>query len=516
MSKFAQSGQPTNVKSPIKTTDKRVSTHEGALGYERDEQSELFLLAVSNMVGEPTFYESGKARDSRFVQLIHNVTKSNPEWVRRFVPYLRDTMQMRSASLVVAAEYVAAHGERGRNVVDAALQRADEPAEMLAYWNQEHGRSLPAAVKRGVADAVLRLYNEKAVIKYDGGNRNWRMGDVIELVHPRPKAAWQNKLFKYLLDNRHHNDAIPTREDLPILTDYRLWEADPKLPLPTGVTWERLSATRTMDSEAWEAVIPQMGYMALLRNLRNFDKVGIGKEAQRYVMETLANRQKVYKSRQFPIRFFSAYSNLDSLTWGPTLEEALSYSLENIPVLPGKTLILVDCSGSMFGPMSAKSKVQQWEIAALFGSALAKRCEHADLNAYSNASVNIKFTPTASVLKMVNAFKNWPGVGSGTSTYQTLRDLYKGHDRVVILTDEQAFAPGYQPYSFSYPSSYHRQVRDVDFSDIPLIYTFNLAGYKAAHLPSGEKGRYTFGGLTDAGFKVIEILESTRNVGWPF
>jgi hypothetical protein len=39
----------------------------GAPGYPRDAKGELFLLAVSNMVGEDTFYEASGARDSRFV-----------------------------------------------------------------------------------------------------------------------------------------------------------------------------------------------------------------------------------------------------------------------------------------------------------------------------------------------------------------------------------------------------------------------------------------------------------------
>jgi hypothetical protein len=54
--------------------------------------------------------------------------------VGRFVPYLRETMHLRSASLVMAAEYVRAGGPWGRADVASALRRADEPAEMLAYW----------------------------------------------------------------------------------------------------------------------------------------------------------------------------------------------------------------------------------------------------------------------------------------------------------------------------------------------------------------------------------------------
>ena len=86
------------------------------------------------MVAERTFYETAGKRDERFVELIHKVTRNDPEWVQRFVPWLRNEGNMRTAAVVVAAEYVAAGGPEGRKVIASAVARADEPAEILAYW----------------------------------------------------------------------------------------------------------------------------------------------------------------------------------------------------------------------------------------------------------------------------------------------------------------------------------------------------------------------------------------------
>ena len=49
---------------------------------------------------------------------------------------------------------------------------------------------------------------------------------------------------------------------------------------------------------------------------------------------------------------------------------------------------------------------------------------------------------------------------------------------------------------------------------MPLIYTFNLAGYRPSALPAGERGRYTLGGFTDATFTAMKVLEDgpQRNV----
>ena len=62
MSKFnLKTLRRTKVRSPITSeTQPAGRTFEGGSGYARDAKSELFLLAVTNMVGEHTFYESAR------------------------------------------------------------------------------------------------------------------------------------------------------------------------------------------------------------------------------------------------------------------------------------------------------------------------------------------------------------------------------------------------------------------------------------------------------------------------
>lgn len=193
----------TKFNQPVTTSVKAV-TFEGGDGFLRSEKQELFLLAVTNMVSEDTFYEKADVRDTRFNTLIKNVTKADPSWIAGFVGYLRDTLNMRSASFVMAVEYVRAGGPNGRQVVSSACLRADEPAEMLAYFHNKYGRKLPAALKRGIADSAVRLYSERNTLKFDGQSKGFRFADVIELTHPKPSAGWQSELFKHVLDKRHH------------------------------------------------------------------------------------------------------------------------------------------------------------------------------------------------------------------------------------------------------------------------------------------------------------------------
>ena len=525
MAKFAVRHARAGAQSPISTgpTADRVN-HEGTPAFSRDPKSELFLLAVANMVAEDTFYERAADRDDRFVRLIHAVVAEDPGWVARFVPYLRGELLLRSASVVLAAEYALALRAAGdqvraaapavRQVIAGALQRPDEPAEFIGYWRARTGSvTLPGGVQRGVADAVTRLFTERAALKYDGVGRAIRMGDVVELAHPRASAPGQDALFAYLLDRRHHPDQI--RADLgrlPMISANRALDevpaADRRAFLATGAdafaaagfTWEELSGWLggPMDADAWESIIPSMGYMALLRNLRNFDQAGVSDAVAATVAAKLADPEQVARSRQFPFRFLSAYQAAPSLRWGWALEQALNASLANVPSLPGRTLILVDRSASMFwDTMSRRSDLSRADGAALFGTALAQRSEQADLVQFGSSSERVPLQRGESVLPVVQQrFKNL----GGTNTWAAADAWFKGHDRVVIVTDEQSHdTPGRSKVPAGTP-----------------VYTWNLAGYQAGHAPSGGESRHTFGGLTDQGFRMIPLLESRRSTDWPF
>ncbi|MEV5575664.1 TROVE domain-containing protein [Spirillospora sp. NPDC052269] len=514
MSKFNR-GRISGATGPVKSLSRPTAlNHEGALAFTRDAKSELFVFAVSNMVGENSFYERADQRDTRFRDLVGKVAVDDPDWLARMVGWLRDTAGMRSASVVAAAEGVAARLASdapggNRALVRAALRRADEPGELLAYWRSRFGRALPQPVKRGVADAVRALYTERSLIKYDTGTV--RFADVLELTHPRAADARQGDLFRHAIDRRHgHDDTVPesltmlrARADLLALPHGERREllnrpdaAD--VLAAAGMTWESLAGWLggPLTAAFWEKIIPSMGYLALLRNLRNFDKAGVPDEVAERVAARLTDPDQVARSRVLPMRFLAAHRAAGSLRWAWPLERALDASLANVPSLPGRTLILVDRSGSMFGPLSARSDLTAADAAAIFGTALAKRAERGDLVQFGTEHKGVPCGRGESVLTVVQRFRNL----GGTDTAAALRAHYRGHDRVVIVTDEQTW--GADPTS-------------VIPSHIP-VYTWNLVGYRYGHGPSGTATRHTFAGLSDAAFAMIPLIESGRTASWPF
>ena len=195
------------------------------------------------------------------------------------------------------------------------------------------------------------------------------------------------------------------------------------------MTWEdalSLAGSKVSKRDLWAALIPSMGFMAQLRNLRNFDDAGVPDEVAGDVIARLTDPEQVARSRQFPFRFLSAYRAAPSLRWSYPLERALSLSLANVPALKGRTLVLVDRSGSMFDGVSAKSGLNRADTAALFGVALALRSEHADLVEFGTQQ------PAGAV----------PGSRVGTEGHRPVH----GHGRHQHGRCGEAALPGHVPF----------------------------------------------------------------------
>lgn len=259
-----------------------------------------------------------------------------------------------------------------------------------------------------------------------------------------------------------------------------------------------VEAVRLSDSEIWESLIPRMGYMALLRNLRNFDQAGVSDEVASRVAARLASADEVARSQQFPYRFLSAWKATDSVRWASALERALQLSVENVPAFEGRTLVLVDTSGSMQSPVAgARSQAMRWEVAGLFGAVVAARAgKGADLAIYATGVQAVPVPAGGSVLRFVESMRGRVGsVGHGTNTWGAIREMYDGQDRIVVLTDEQSHDSGRNPGCF--------------------MHFVNLAGYQYGTAPADGR-TFAYGGFTDSMFKLLPIMEQGSKGRWPW
>lgn len=293
-----------------------------------------------------------------------------------------------------------------------------------------------------------------------------------------------------------------------------------------------MSITRLSDREQWELFIPEMGYMALLRNLRNFDDAGIPDALARTIGKKLSDAGEVKRSKQFPYSFHTAWLNAPSPRWKRHLDKALDFSVPNIPQLDGRNLVLVDTSGSMSAPISTRpvnqrkmtdpatgldrnavSKVpSRMGAAALFGIVLGMRNKgNVDLFSFADGQEDLTALTNPQggdgILDAMGIFESRSGkVGHGTRIADAVTRTYRGHDRVFIFTDMQ-----------SMPDENHPTAWDVT-SSVPKdkhVYGFNLAGYSNSSMDTGVF-RHEIGGLTDATFSLIKNIESGVSGEWPW
>jgi len=526
------------------------TTHEGGPGYQRDAKSELFLRATTMFVGEKAFYESANEGANRLRVLVAEIVKTDEgwEWLKGFLPWLRSEANIRTAGILLSVEAVHArlayglHGNGNRELISRVLQRADEPGEVLAYWTSRYGKAIPKPIKRGVADAATRLYSERGFLRYDSDAKSFRFGDVLELTHPETDKVWQKDLFSWAITSRQEREgaepaetleAVRLRRELSRLPAERRHEiargalagegtARNDIERAAAGQWEWViswlgdkptSGKGLTKAEQWQLILPSLGYMALIRNLRNLDQAELDDVTAGGLATRIANPEHVATSRQLPFRFYSAYKEAPSLRWSHALDRAMSLSLQNVPELTGRSLILIDTSGSMEIPMSNRSDRTRVEAAAIFGLALAlKNPESVDV--YGFASGEFKVTGVdrgLSLLKAVEAFISQVGrVGHGTDIHGAVqRQFVAGrHDRVFIFTDMQTV--GTSGYGYR-----NNTIAELVPASVP-VYGFNLAGYQHSAMPVGEGNRHELGGLGDGTFSLIPQLEAGTTARWPW
>ncbi|MBR2834786.1 MAG: TROVE domain-containing protein [Coriobacteriales bacterium] len=336
-----------------------TTNRSGYIAYSMSEKEHLVTAVLTTMFGEPKYYGS---TDEDIVRLATNCAKSDPAFLAKLAAYARNVGNMRSASHVLTAVIAREAHEFTRDVIKNVVVRPDDITEIMSCYKGLYGKPFPNAMKREMANA-LQQFDEYQIAKYSGGNKSLKFRDVLRITHPVPKTKEIELLFKKVLDDE----------------------------LGTPYTWEVELSTRGNTKEVWDELISsgKVGYMALLRNLRNIIQSGADVEP---VLEKLSDPDQVRKSRQLPFRFYSAYRTLaDEKLITPqihkALEDALVASIDNMDPIPGRTLIAVDDSGSMGARISLKSDVRCCDIASLFGAMSSRLCEDATVCYFDAAFV---------------------------------------------------------------------------------------------------------------------------------
>lgn len=388
-----------------------ATTHEGAAARPLDGKAKLVNLVLTSLMSEPKFYGD---TTGELQKMAETIVATDPGFIARLAVYARRDMNLRSVSHYLTALLGTREGDKhlvGRVFPRIAL-RPDDVTETLAYAMEMRGSPTLTKQFRLAGAAALHNFNEYQFAKYRGEARNVSIRDAFRIFHPKPINEEQNQLWGRVVTNT----------------------------LKTPDTWEVGSSAK--GKLFWSDLegVKAMGYMALLRNLRNISQHG-SHETKLYAIETIVDVNRVRKSKQFPFRFYSAYKVLDEIG-DPVLmaavSQAMNASCTNVEI-PGPVAVLCDVSGSMQDPISSKSTVKCCEVAGVMAG-MAVRTGGVVIRFGSTA--DHKTIPTnANVLTVVDALSvTNHHLGWGTNMaagLEVLNKLGRYFPTVIVVSDMQ-------------------------------------------------------------------------------
>lgn len=372
-------------------------THEGAPARTISVELQLRRSVLACMLWENQFYEDGVEIAGRIAEL---VPKVEAEKVAALAIEAREAMKLRHAPLLLIRE-MARHTTHRAPVAETlarVIQRADELAEFMAIYWKDGKCPLSAQVKKGLATA-FRKFDEYQLAKYDRAGAI-RLRDVLFLCHAKPRDAEQAALWKRLIAGE----------------------------LATPDTWEVALSAGADKREAWERLLREnkLGALALLRNLRNFREAGVDEEL------VFAALREMKTARVLPFRFLAAARYAPQ--WEEPLEQAMLRSLAGGEKLPGKTVLLVDVSGSMIAQLSRRSEMMRTDAAYGLAVLLREICERASVYTFSDRLVEVPVRRGFALRDALEASQPHNSTRLGAA----LEGITEKYSRVIVITDEQA------------------------------------------------------------------------------
>lgn len=310
----------------------------GNLQFQKEPLQHLYELAVSTMFGKDTYYQSG----NKLVQDLRKevrvcVMMGQLDFIANLAIHARTEMNMRTIPIVMVVEFAQALREQNmtyphmRELVRDVIQRADQINDLYAYSLTVFGskKAVPMAIKRGVGDAFNKFgeynfakYNRDTAVKFK---------DVLRIVHPVAKDIKQGQLFQKIMEDT-------------LQVPYT-WETE------LSINGQKPFAEQKTKAQLWSELVvsEKLGYMALLRNLRNIAQAGVDPSIIRMVADKISDPAEVDKSKQLLFDFVEAYEIIKPLNsvLATAVSKAIDASVRNLNELGEKIAIIIDYSGSM-------------------------------------------------------------------------------------------------------------------------------------------------------------------------
>lgn len=387
------------MKTNYTVTEKKY-THEGGKAANISKLNELKRSLLTCMLWEDGFYEEGEMIADRIKRLAKEVDYQKAE---ELTVQARSEMNLRHAPLWMVVSLLEEKKNRARikNLIQKVVQRPDEMGELISLYWLNAGKKVPlaASLKKGLAECFHK-FNEYSLAKNDKNKAAIKLRDVMFMVHPKPVTADEKVLFEKIANN---NLAVPE-------------------------TWETMLSSGMDKKETFEKLMAEnkLGGLAFLRNLRNMKDAGINKKT----VEEYFDRANF--SRVFPYRFIAAANSVPG--WEDIIDKKFIESAQKMEKLPGKTVLLVDVSGSM--DWLSRNSMSGIDIANGLSMIFREICEDVQIFTFSNRVVEVPLRRGFSLCDAIKKSQEHGGTRMGMAISEISARIKA--DRLIVITDEQS------------------------------------------------------------------------------
>ena len=417
LKKQQQMGRFNKKDEGVKPT---IVNHMGEKAYKPNAEEELVSTVMTTMLSD-SYYEKEKDKVERIKSLMDQV---DPYFVAQTALYVRKEGKLRSVTHLMASVLAskASGKEWASRFYNKIVMRPDDMSEILGCCaalndkNPKKLRGISSAIKKGFKTALEGL-DPYRIDKYKMDSRVITMVDLVNLFHPKGNQA-NKTAFQYLIEGR----------SLSGLYESKILEKEMS---KAGQDKKDNKEKKEALGDAIRDVVSNVKGMPIFNMVRNL--VNIIKYAPDQIDEVcrqLTIEEKVLNSKMPPFRFASAFKEVENIGTDDSendivfesdkkrakltarnkdkildaLEKAITISCKNLPVLEGRSAILIDHSGSVRGDMGGSSEVSAFSktntavIGNLFGCMIASVLPDVFIGMFGDKLINYEYDRSKGVL----------------------------------------------------------------------------------------------------------------------
>jgi len=426
----------------------------GGKAYELSAKAALARYAMTGCMSN-TYYVKA---ENHLATVLDLAGKCEPKFIAQLAVYSRKHGFMKDMPALLCA-HLTTRGEEGAKMFRLAFPKAIDNGTMLRNFLQ--------IMRSGTVGRKSLGYGPKKLCKswLESNHPTWlfrqlavqhgefKAKDIISMIHPNGKQASKghDALFGYWLgkvkpESEKWND-LP-----PVVHEFEEWKKNRDLP-PPKVDF-RLLDSQKMTPEQWAKVIRQQNWHAVKKNINTAIRNGAlkaDKQLGEFMADRIKDQEIIKRARVMPSDLLSAYKYIDHKNTPRVIIDALHDAMElavlNAPVAEGRTLVIVDVSGSMSWSMTGGhgntvSKVRCIDVAALFATAMARNNRDSIiLPVDTRVHTDYRPEPRNTVLSEAERLAKYGGGGTALSAALFAANISKLKvDNVIVLSDQESWA----------------------------------------------------------------------------